>query len=73
VRLQMKIFMRDWVEREYSLDEARITLTCGCKVHSLKDALSAKWVDVQEDGEQIVAYGVVCNVCFYVMGCEHAY
>lgn len=68
----MKLFMRDWVEREYSLDEARITLSCGCKVGSLKEALPAKWQEVTREGEQAVAYGVVCNVCFYVMGCEHA-
>lgn len=67
----MKIFMRDWVEREYSLDEARITLSCGCKVHSLKEAIPAKWVEV-DLGEQVVSYGVVCETCFYVMGCEHA-
>ena len=67
----MKIFMRDWVEREYSLDEARITLSCGCKVTSLKDAISAKWVEL-DLWEQVVSYGVVCQVCFYVWGCEHA-
>lgn len=68
----MKLFMRDWVEREYSLDETRITLSCGCKVHSLNDTLPATWVEMCSDGEQGVAYGVVCSVCFYVMGCEHA-
>ena len=67
----MKIFMRDWVEREYSLDEARITLSCGCKVHSLKEAIPAKWVE-WGDEEECTAYGVVCETCFYVMGCERA-
>ena len=67
----MKLFMRDWVEREYSLDEARITLSCGCKVASLKASRPAKWIEHGENGIEIHR-GVVCEVCYITWGCIDA-
>lgn len=67
----MKLFMRDWIEREYALDEARITLSCGCKVASFEGARHAKWVEHGEDGME-AHYGIVCEECFFTWGCSDA-
>lgn len=66
----MKIFMRDWIEREYSLDEVGYRLDCGHRVDRLVDAIHAKWVE--HDGESVVKKeGHVCESCFFMWGCEH--
>jgi hypothetical protein len=67
----MKIFMRDWVEKEYSLPEPGVVLSCGCRVASLSDGIHAKWVEYTDHATDY-QYGLVCETCFFMWGCEHA-
>ncbi len=66
----MKIFMRDWVEKEYELPKPRATLTCGCQERYADDGILSQWYSEDDEGNPVVFYGVLCDKHFYEYGAE---